>query len=71
MTDQVTRGIIALAVVGGFFGVMLVVLLGFVDVTEPTLAKLIGLIFGYTAAVLNPVIYRYFGQAPTPPTTGG
>ena len=71
MTKDLTATIIALAVVAGFFGLMLVVLVGFVDVTEPTLAKLVGAIFGYIAAVLNPIIYRYFGAPPAAPPTGG
>lgn len=70
-TDQLTTTIIALAVVAGFFGLVLTVLLGFVDVTEPTLAKLVGMMFGYVAAVLNPIIYKYFGQSPTAPPTMG
>ena len=73
MTDDMTRTIIAFAIVIGFFAVVLVVLLGFVDVTDPTLAKLIGMMFGYLTALLNPVVFRYFGQTPpaaaVPPPT--
>lgn len=57
--------IIAITVIVGFFVVMLAVLLGFVDVTEPTLAKLVGALFGYLTAMLNPIIVRYFGKGET------
>ena len=69
MTEERTRTVLALLMVAGFFAVMLVVLLGFVDVREPTIAKLVGALLGYLTAVLNPVIFRYFGggQKENPP----
>ena len=62
MNDATTRLIIALAVVAVFIVVVLVVLLGLVDVADPTIAKLVGAVFGYVTAMLNPIIYRYFGE---------
>jgi hypothetical protein len=63
MTDQMTGTLIAFAILIGFFAVVLAVLLGFVDVKEPSIAKLVGMVFGYLTALLNPVVFRYFGPA--------
>lgn len=60
MNDDSTRAIIAILVVVGFYGIIGVVLFGFVDVSDPTLAKLTGGIFGYITAIMTPVITRYF-----------
>lgn len=62
MTEEFTRGLIAIAVILGFFVVMMVVLIGLVDVTDPTVAKLVGALFGYLTALLNPIIVRYFRE---------
>jgi hypothetical protein len=61
MTEETTRLVISVLVVTCFVAVVLVVLLGVVDVTDPTIAKLVGAVFGYVTAILNPIIYRYFG----------
>jgi hypothetical protein len=60
MNEDATRSAIALLVIVGFFGLVLVILLGLVDVREPTLAKLVGLLMGYVTAMLNPIVMRYF-----------
>lgn len=60
MNDQTTAAIIAFVFIAGFFVLMLVILIGFVDVTEPSIAKLTGALFGYLTALLNPIILRYF-----------
>lgn len=62
MIRERTASALAIIVVIGFFVVMLVVLLGFVDVRDPTIAKLVGAVAGYLTAVLNPVIIAYFGK---------
>lgn len=49
-------------VILGFYGTVTVVLFGFVNVADPTLAKLAGGIFGYLTAILTPVISRYFKE---------
>lgn len=59
-----TRLIIALLVIVGFFAIVAVVLLGFVDIDSPEIAKLVGLIVGYLVALLNPIILRYFEGPP-------
>ena len=65
MSHDLTASIIALTVIVGFFGLMVVVLIGFVDVTDPSIAKLVGALFGYLTAMLNPIIVRYFkGESP-------
>ena len=61
MTEEITRLVISVLVVACFIAVVIVVLVGFVDVTDPTIAKLVGAVFGYVTAVLNPIILRYFG----------
>jgi hypothetical protein len=60
MTEAQTASIIAILVIVSFFGVVAVVLIGFVDITSPEIAKLVGLLFGYLTALLNPIIMRYF-----------
>jgi len=60
--DAITRSIIAILIVVGFFGLIAVVLFGFVDVESPTIAKLLGLLFGYVSGLLQPIIVRYFNS---------
>lgn len=60
MTEAQTASVIAILVIVCFFGVVAVVLIGFVDITSPEIAKLVGLLFGYLTALLNPIIMRYF-----------
>lgn len=66
MNDQLTAAIIAFVFIAGFFVLMLVILIGFVDVTEPSIAKLVGALFGYLTALLNPIIVRYFKERTQP-----
>jgi hypothetical protein len=58
--DARTASIIAILFIVGFFALMIVVLMGFVDVADPSIAKLVGALFGYLTALLNPIIIRYF-----------
>jgi hypothetical protein len=60
MNDQTIAAIIAFTLILGFFVLMIVILIGFVDITEPSIAKLVGALFGYFTAMLNPIIVRYF-----------
>ena len=60
MSEDTTKTVIALTVIVGFFVLMVVVLIGFVDVTDPSIAKLVGALFGYLTAMLNPIIVSYF-----------
>lgn len=62
MNDDTTRAILAVVVVAGFFGVVGIVLFGFVNVDSPPIAKLAGLIFGYLTGIMQPVITRYFKE---------
>lgn len=66
MSDNLTASIIAMTVIVGFFGLMIVVLIGIVDVTDPSIAKLVGALFGYLTALLNPIILRYFKERTEP-----
>jgi hypothetical protein len=65
MTEDQTRSIIAILVIVGFFGLVAVVLLGFVNIDSPEIAKLVGLLVGYIVALMNPIIMRYFKEPPT------
>ena len=67
MTPDLTRAIIGITIVIGFFGFVGVVLFGYVNVLDPTIAKLVGLMFGYIGGLLQPVILVYFGQPPAAP----
>jgi len=60
LTEEQTRTLIALLALAGFYGLMLIVLLGFVNVGSPEMSKLVGLFFGYAMALMNPIIVRYF-----------
>jgi len=71
MKDAQVRSIIALTVIGGFFGLVLIILIGFVDITDPTIAKIAGTLVGYITALLNPIIMRYFREPMGAPPTDG
>jgi hypothetical protein len=60
MRDDLTRSIIAIIVIVGFFALVAVILVGYVDITSPEIAKLVGLLVGYIVAMMNPIIMRYF-----------
>lgn len=60
MSKETTSLIIAMTVILGFFVVVVVVLIGFVDISNTEMAKLVGVIVGYLTALLNPVIMSYF-----------
>ena len=51
---------IAVLVVLGFFGVTFALLLGFVDLKEPTIATLAGTSLGYAVGKIDPILSRYF-----------
>lgn len=52
--------IIAILVLVGFFAIVVIVLIGFVDIGNPEIAKLVGVIVGYLTALLNPIVMSYF-----------
>jgi hypothetical protein len=60
MTHDQTRAAIAIIVIVGFFALVAVVLLGFVNIESPEIAKLVGLLVGYIVALMNPIIMAYF-----------
>lgn len=60
MDRDLSAVIIAVMVISGFFLVVCIVLMGFVDISSPEVAKLVGVIVGYLTALLNPVILSYF-----------
>jgi hypothetical protein len=60
MSDDLTRSIIAIVVIVAFFVLVTIILMGFVDIASPEIAKLVGLLVGYIVAMMNPIIMRYF-----------
>lgn len=65
MRDEQTASILAFAIIGGFFVLMIIVLTGFVRIESPEIAKLVGALFGYFTALINPIVVRYFkGEKP-------
>lgn len=63
MTPDLVRAVLAITIVAGFFGIVGVVLFGFVNVSDPAIAKLVGAVFGYVTGLIQPVLLLYF----TPP----
>lgn len=66
MSREMGATVIALLVILGFFVVVIIVLIGFVDISNAETAKLVGVIVGYLTALLNPVIMSYFRGGPEP-----
>lgn len=60
MNENLGPMIIAVLVIGGFFGVVVIILVGFVDIQNPEMAKLVGVIVGYLTGLLSPIIMSYF-----------
>lgn len=67
MSDHRTATILAFLIIGGFFLLMVVILSGQVNMKEPTTAEIVGALFGYLTALMNPIIARYFRERPNPP----
>lgn len=53
---HVLAGIITL----GFFSIVMVALLGFVDIKDPAVTAFVGTALGYAAGKLDPVMTRYY-----------
>ena len=60
MSEDLIRGLIAALLLGCFAVLMMVVLLGFVKLENPEIAKLVGAIFGYVTGMLSAVFAHYF-----------
>lgn len=67
MSDHHTASILAFVIVAGFFGLMVAILSGQVDMKEATTAEIVGALFGYMIGLMNPIIARYFRERPNPP----
>lgn len=67
MSDDTTRSVIAIVVIVAFFALVTIILMGFVDIASPEIAKLVGLLVGYIVAMMNPIIMRYFKHDGVPP----
>lgn len=62
MANDRARLILAGMVIVGFYGIVLLVLLGLVNIESPEIAKLVGALFGYFTAMLTPILQRYFKE---------
>ena len=64
MTPEQSRFWIAIAIIVSFFGIIAAVLMGFVDIREPEMAKLVGLIVGTVGGWVAKTIQVYFKEHP-------
>jgi membrane associated rhomboid family serine protease len=60
MTEERTRAAIAALVLIGFYGFIALVLMGFVSIENPEMAKMVGAIFGFMGGLVTPIVMRYF-----------
>ena len=58
--EDLTAHLIATLITVGFFATVLVSLLGYVNLKDATTASFVGVVMGYVAGSLNPVLSRYF-----------
>lgn len=62
--ENVTAHILAFIVTAGFFLLCVTALLGWADVSNPTVAGIVGTGMGYAATNVQQVLARYFGPPP-------
>lgn len=62
--EDVFAHIIATVITLGFFGTVMIALLGYVDLKDATISNITGIIMGYVAGSLNTVLSRYFRTLP-------
>lgn len=60
LIEDLTAHLIATLITVGFFATVLVALLGYVNLKDATTASFVGVVMGYVAGSLNPVLSRYF-----------
>lgn len=68
MKEPHVRGFLVVSIIVGFYGFVVLVLMGLVDVQSPEVAKLVGALFGYLSGLLTPVMARYFREHPSSPS---
>lgn len=59
----VTGHTLALILTSGFFGIVFLALVGYVNLTDPTTASFVGTVTGYAVAKLERPMAYYFGVA--------
>lgn len=62
LIKDVTAHIIAILIVCGFFYVLFIVLMGYVDITNPAVIAFVGTAIGYAAGNIAPVAKYYYGS---------
>lgn len=71
--DDMVAHTIAILLTVGFFVLALAALLGYVDLSQPVIATLIGTVLGYAVGQMSPVMTRYYQpkyeQNPPPPAS--
>lgn len=60
MTREVARSLIAVLIILGFFVVVVVIFVGYVDIQNAEMAKLVGVVVGYLTGLLTPVVMSFF-----------
>lgn len=60
LLEDITAHILAGFITLGFFATVLIALLVFIDLDNPTNSSLVGIVMGYVAGSINPVLSRYF-----------
>ena len=65
MTREVARSLIAVLIILGFFAVVVIIFVGYVDIQNAEMAKLVGVVVGYLTGLLTPVVMSFFkGDTP-------
>lgn len=62
MSRDTAAIVIAVLVILGFFAVVIVIFVGYVDIQNPEMAKLVGVVVGYLTGLLTPIIMSYFRE---------
>lgn len=62
LIEDLVAHLLAAMITLGFFSIILLSLLGFVDLKDPVVSSFVGLAVGYAAGSLNIALARYFKQ---------
>ncbi len=60
MNKEMTSTFIATIVIIGLFAIVTITLMGFVDISNPEIAKLVGVVVGWLTGLVGPIVSSYF-----------